>query len=113
MQRGLLTGKIKAGHLFNEGDTRPTTPYYKEPNLTRILSIVEKIRPVAENHNATIAQVVLNWTMHRPGITCVLAGARNPEQVLENAGAVSFKLLREETGHIDNLIAGFKLETNF
>jgi aryl-alcohol dehydrogenase-like predicted oxidoreductase len=113
MQRGLLTGKIKAGHLFNDGDTRPTTPYYKEPNLTKILSIVEKIRPVAENHNATIAQVVLNWTMHRPGITCVLAGARNPEQVLDNAGAVSFNLLREETALIDNLIAGFKLETNF
>jgi aryl-alcohol dehydrogenase-like predicted oxidoreductase len=112
MQRGLLTGKIKPGHKFNEGDTRPSTPYYKEPNLTKILTIVDKMRPVAENHNATVAQVVLNWTMNRPGITCVLAGARNSEQVLENTGAVGFKLLGEETALIDNLIADFKLETN-
>jgi aryl-alcohol dehydrogenase-like predicted oxidoreductase len=112
MQRGLLTGKIQSGHLFNDGDTRPSTPYYKEPNLSKILTIVEKIRPVAENHNATIAQVVLNWTMNRPGITCVLAGARNPEQVLDNAGALSFKLLVEETALIDSMIADFKLETN-
>jgi aryl-alcohol dehydrogenase-like predicted oxidoreductase len=112
MQRGLLTGRIKAGHQFNEGDTRPSTPYYKEPNLTKILTIVEKMRPVAENHNATIAQVVLNWTMNRPGITCVLAGARNRGQVLENTGTAGFKLLSEETDLIDSLVSDFKLETN-
>jgi aryl-alcohol dehydrogenase-like predicted oxidoreductase len=112
MQRGLLTGKISAGHQFNEGDTRPSTPYYKEPNLTNILKIVEKIQPVADNHKASVAQVVLNWTMNRPGITCVLAGARNPAQVLDNCGAVKFILQREETELIDKLAAGFKLETN-
>jgi aryl-alcohol dehydrogenase-like predicted oxidoreductase len=112
MQRGLLTGKIKTGHQFNEGDTRPSTPYYKEPNLTNILNIVEKMRPIADNHNATVAQVVLNWTMNRPGITCVLAGARNPGQVLDNAGAVSFRLLKEEVDLIDGLIADFTLVTN-
>jgi aryl-alcohol dehydrogenase-like predicted oxidoreductase len=112
MQRGLLTGKIKPGHKFNEGDNRPSTPYYKEPNLTNILKLVEKMQPVANNHNATIAQVVLNWTMNRPGITCVLAGARNPGQVLDNAGAVSFSLQKEEVRLIDSLIADFTLTAN-
>jgi aryl-alcohol dehydrogenase-like predicted oxidoreductase len=112
MQRGLLTGKIQKDHHFNEGDNRPSTPYYKEPNFSSILKIVESIRPVADNHKATIAQVVLNWTMNRPGITCVLAGARNPLQVLDNAGAVSFRLLKEEVDRIDNLISGFTLVTN-
>jgi aryl-alcohol dehydrogenase-like predicted oxidoreductase len=112
MQRGLLTGKIKTDHQFNEGDTRPSTPYYREPNISNIINLVEKIRPVADNHNATIAQVVLNWTMNRPGITCVLAGARNPEQVLDNTGAVSFRLLKEEVDLIDSLASDFKLVTN-
>lgn len=112
MQRGLLTGKMKAGHKFNEGDTRPSTPFYKEPNLTNILNRVEKMKPVADNHNASIAQVVLNWTMNRPGISCVLAGARNPGQVLDNTGAAGFRLLREEVEFIDNLIADFTLVTN-
>lgn len=109
LQRGLLTGKIKPGHHFNEGDNRPTTPYYKEPNLTNILKLVEKMQPVADNHKATIAQVVLNWTMNRPGITCVLAGARNPGQVLDNAGAVSFRLQEDEVGLIDKLLEDFTL----
>jgi len=112
MQRGLLTGKIKPGHKFNEGDNRPSTTYYKEPNLTNILKLVEKMQPVADNHNATIAQVVLNWTMNRPGITCVLAGARNPGQVLDNAGAVSFSLQKEEVELIESLIADFTLTAN-
>ena len=112
MQRGLLTGKIKAGHKFNEGDTRPGTPYYKEPNLTNTVNLIEKMRPVAENHNATIAQVVLNWTMNRPGITCVLAGARDPGQVLDNAGAVRFRLLKEEVDLIDKLVNDFTIVIN-
>jgi aryl-alcohol dehydrogenase-like predicted oxidoreductase len=82
LQRGLLTGKIKPGHKFNEGDNRPATIFYKEPNLSNILSFLGKLRPVAEKYHATLSQLVLNWTFRQPGITCALAGARNPAQVL-------------------------------
>lgn len=111
LQRGLLSGKIKPGHKFNEGDTRPDTPYYKEPNLSNILSFLEKIRPFAEGHNVTLAQLVLNWTLHQPGITCALAGARNPAQVLDNAGAASFKLTDEEIKTINQYISEIQINT--
>lgn len=111
MQRGLLTGKITPGYKFNTGDNRPSTPYYKEPNLSKILGFLEKIKPVAAERNITLAQLVLNWTTQQPGITCVLAGARTPAQVLENIGAVNFLLSKEEMDRINNLLAGITIVT--
>jgi Predicted oxidoreductases (related to aryl-alcohol dehydrogenases) len=111
MQRGLLTGKIKPGHKFNEGDSRPDTPYFKEPNLSNILTFLEMIRPIAEGHNATLSQLVLNWTIQQPGITCALAGARNPAQVLENAGAVQFSLTTDEIKSINNYLSDIQINT--
>jgi aryl-alcohol dehydrogenase-like predicted oxidoreductase len=111
LQRGLLTGKIKPGHKFNDGDTRPSTPYYKEPNLSNILGLLEKLKPVAEAHNSTLSQLVLNWTILQPGITCALAGARNPEQVLENLGASKFRLKEEEIKLINKYISELSIDT--
>lgn len=111
LQRGLLTGKIKPGHEFKEGDTRPNTPYYKEPNLSRILTFLEKIKPIAGNHDASLSQLVLNWTIRQPGITCALAGARDPRQVLENLGAVRFILSDDEIQEINNYITSLTIDT--
>lgn len=110
LQRGLLTGKIQPGHKFNEGDSRPDTPFYKEPNLSNISGFVEKLKPIAASNNATISQVVLNWTIQQPGITCALAGARNPAQVLENAGAAEFRLSTSEIQEINKYIAETQID---
>ena len=102
LQRGVLTGKITADYKFAEGDHRPTTPFFKEPNLSRINAFLDKIKPIAEAQKATMAQLVLNWTMNQPGITCVLAGARNERQVLENLKAAALKVSDEELSFIRN-----------
>lgn len=111
LQRGLLAGSIKAGHKFNEGDTRPGTLYYREPNLTLILKMTEKLKEIADARKVTLSQLVLNWTMLQPGITCVLSGARNDKQVLENIRAAGFRLSDEELASINSLLAELKLET--
>lgn len=111
LQRGLLTGKIKQGHRFNEGDSRPSTFYYREPNLSRIIAFTEKLKEIADERNVTVAQLVLNWTMQQPGVTCTLAGARDPAQVLDNVKAASFTLSGEETDRINTLLSNVKLET--
>jgi aryl-alcohol dehydrogenase-like predicted oxidoreductase len=111
LQRGLLTGKIKSGHTFNDGDSRPSSPFYKEPNLTRILEFLNKIKPIADERNVTLSQLVLNWTIQQPGITCALAGSRNPQQVLDNLGATAFILSAEEISRINNMISDLQIDT--
>lgn len=110
LQRGVLTGKITADYQFGEGDHRPTTPFFKEPNLSRINTFLEKIKPIAELRQATLAQLVLNWTMHQPGITSILAGARSEKQVLENLKALTIKLTEEEFAFIRKELNKLSLE---
>jgi aryl-alcohol dehydrogenase-like predicted oxidoreductase len=111
LQRGLLTGKMKPGQKFNDGDSRPISPFYKEPNFTNIIGFLEKLKPIADDRKVTLSQLVLNWTIQQPGITCALAGARNPAQVVENIGAAAFKLTKEEIAGINILIADIQIDT--
>jgi aryl-alcohol dehydrogenase-like predicted oxidoreductase len=111
LQRGLLTGKIKSGHKFGEGDSRPASPYYKEPNLSRIIKLTDDLSEIANERNVTLSQLVLNWTLQQPGITCALAGARNAAQVLDNVKSVDFCLTDEELKKINALLSDIRLDT--
>jgi len=110
LQRGLLTGKIKPDYRFNEGDSRPTTPYFRIGNLIKINEFLGRIRPIADEKNASLAQLVLRWCMQMPGMSCVLSGARNPEQVRENSGALNFSLTEQEMNKINTLLDELELE---
>ncbi len=109
LHRGLLTGKITSGYQFKEGDTRSKLPYFKGENLSKVNHFLQKIKPIAENRNISLAQLVINWTMKQPGITCVLVGARSPEQVEENIKATGFELSAEETTAIHSELDKLKL----
>jgi aryl-alcohol dehydrogenase-like predicted oxidoreductase len=96
LQRGLLTGKIKRDHKFNDGDTRENNRFYKPENIDRTNSFLQKIKPIADGYGVTLTQLVINWTTRQPSMDCVLVGARDEKQVLENVKALSFKLTDEE-----------------
>jgi len=100
LQRGLLTGKITPGYEFGEGDNRPSTPYFQPGNLQKVNAFLEEIRPIADEKNATLSQLVLAWTIAQPGITVALAGARNRKQVEDNAGAMELRLSRKDIEEI-------------
>ncbi len=109
LQRGLLTGKIKPGHHFNEGDTREGNRFYTDENIKRTNDLLERIASIAEKHDSTITQLVINWTIHQPGVACVLVGARNAEQVNDNAQSLSFSLTEEEINEITKAADEFRL----
>lgn len=96
LQRGLLTGKITSDYTFNEGDHRPNSRYFKEPNLSRTNEFLQKIKPIADGHDVTLGQLVINWTLQQPGITAALVGARNDQQVEQNSKALEFTISDEE-----------------
>lgn len=100
LERGLLTGKMKPGYTFSEGDHRANLYFYEDENLKRTAAFLDKIKPLADDKNASLSQLVLRWTIEQPGITIALAGARNAVQSIQNAKAVDVKLSREELDFI-------------
>ncbi len=110
LQRGLLTGKIKPGYKFDDDDHRGENAFFQPQNVRRVNAFLDEIRPIAESHNATLGQLAINWTVHRPGITAALVGARNPKQAAENARALDFQLTAEETKRINDLLERLEIE---
>ncbi|MEI9909808.1 MAG: aldo/keto reductase [Bacteroidota bacterium] len=110
LQRGLLTGKLKPGHIFSEGDHRQDLSHFTHENIRRTNAMLDKLRPLAASKNATVAQLVLRWTIDQPGITIALAGARNVEQAVQNAKAVDVKLSPGEISFINQQIENLELQ---
>lgn len=110
LQRGLLTGKIRPDTTFGEGDTRPDEVWFQEENIRRVNKFLDEIRPIAESKGATLAQLVIQWTLQQPGITIALVGARNPKQAEENAKAAHITFTSDEAKMIDNKLDLVTLE---
>ncbi|MCA6449426.1 MAG: aldo/keto reductase [Chitinophagaceae bacterium] len=109
LQRGLLTGKIKPGHQFNEGDTREGNRFYSDENIRRINGFLDDLRSLAADKNASLAQLVIAWTLRQPGITLALVGARNAEQASQNARASNIQLSHEELQLINDKLGKLEL----
>ncbi len=104
LQRGLLTGKITSGYAFEEGDSRKGSKFYSDEFVEKTNAFLAELKPLADEKGATLSQLVLNWTVSRPGITVALVGARNAEQSIQNAAALDFSLSESERIFIDDLV---------
>lgn len=110
LQRGLLTGKMTPGQDFEEGDARSESSYYSDQNIERTNSFLDAIKPIADKHNATLAQLTIQWTLQQPGITIALVGARNKEQATQNAKAADINLSDEELSKINEELDALELD---
>ena len=104
LESGLLTGTILPGTNFPKGDFRRDNEKFTDENIRRADNFVLQLKPLAEDKKITIAQLVLRWTLQRNGITAVLAGAKTPEQAIENAKAGDIFLTKKEMGYIDSIL---------
>ena len=68
------------------------------------------MRPIADQYQATFAQIALNWLFHEPGIVSAIVGIRTREQAVENAKSVDFILSDEERRQIRSLFEDLELE---
>ena len=71
--------------------------------------MLQEIKPIAESHNATLAQLIINWTMRQPAMDCVLVGARDEKQVMDNVKSLDFTLSNEELRKMRELAENLKL----
>ncbi|MEK1932334.1 MAG: aldo/keto reductase [Pararhizobium sp.] len=102
---GLLSGAIGADRVFSGDDQRKDNPRFSVGNRQKATAFADVIRPVAEKHGASIARIVIAWTLAQPGVTFALCGARNPAQALDNARAGTIRLDAADLSAVDAAIA--------
>lgn len=104
MAMGLLTGKLTPERKLKEGDVRLTRPRFSKENRIRVQTMLKELKPIADQYDLTMPQFVLAWTVAQPGVTHVLAGARNPQQALENAKAGNLEINESDLNTISQIL---------
>lgn len=101
LMKGLLAGKLPRDHVFPPNDGRAKYPMFQGEEWRKTQDFLDELRAIAAETGRTVAQLVINWTIHRPGITAALCGAKRPYQIEENAGALGWRLSDAQLARID------------
>jgi len=105
LMKGLLAGRIGADAELDERDSRRNYPMYQGEEWEKNLAFVARLREIAADAGRTVAHLVVNWTIHQPGITAALCGAKRPWQIEETAGAMGWQLTPAQSAGIEAAIA--------
>ncbi len=105
---GILTGRtMEQVQATWDGPWRESS-FYKRllgpENAERSFAVADGLRPVAEELNATVAQVAIAWVLHQPGVAAAIAGSRSETHTRENAGAARLSLSPEILARLEALI---------
>lgn len=101
---GLLSGKFSADGTGPEG-TRRASFDFPVVDKPRAFRVVDAMRPIAQQHQVSVAQVALAWLLSRPQVSTVILGAKTPEQLADNLGASQLELTTDELKTLDEASA--------
>lgn len=97
---GFLSGKYGRDDDKPQGARRAAFDF-PPVDKDKGFAVVDAMRPIAEAHGASVAQVALAWLLHQPVVTSVIVGAKRPEQLQDNLGAVDLTLAADELATLD------------
>jgi aryl-alcohol dehydrogenase-like predicted oxidoreductase len=83
MGSGMLTGAMTRDRIASlpDDDWRKRSPGFQEPELTRRLELVERLKAVAARHGVSPGAVAVAWTLRNPAVDGAIVGFRRPDQV--------------------------------
>ena len=97
---GLLSGKYGRDQAGEQGSRR-TSFDFPPVNKERAYDCIDAMRPIAQAHGVSVAQIALAWLLHQPQVTSVIVGARRPEQLADNLAATRVTLSAAELEQLD------------
>ncbi len=89
--RGVLAGRIASKDDLDEGDFRKSNPRFQDETLRHNLGIVDKVKEVAAELDATPGQVALAWLLHQEGVVTI-PGTKRRTYLEENVAAADLTL---------------------
>jgi aryl-alcohol dehydrogenase-like predicted oxidoreductase len=99
---GLLSGKFGRGQAGEEGSRRNSfdfPPVQRE----RAYDCIDAMRPIAQAHGVSVAQIALAWLLHQPQVTSVIVGAKRTDQLADNLAATKVALSAAELRSLDEV----------
>ena len=109
LAKGFLSGRYHADTQYRDGDWRGDMKLFHEEGLTQNRSLLELLADLAEQKNATPAQITLAWELAKNPNLVPIPGTTKPERVRENFGAVEIGLTPAEVAAFDEALSHMDL----
>ncbi|UFH53198.1 aldo/keto reductase [Spirosoma sp. KNUC1025] len=90
--------KPTEGRVVEGGSPVPQAVVPEETFYT----ITDALDEIAAETGKSVAQVSINWLLHRPTVSSIIIGARNEEQLRQNLDAVGWNLTTEQIKKLDS-----------
>lgn len=114
LANGFLSGKYDKSSQFDaETDYRSIMPQFQPENIDRNNDLLTLLQKLAEQNNATPAQISLAWMLCKKPYIVPIPGTRRLSRLLENAGAADVTLSAEEVSDIDEALNGMEMSEVF
>ena len=84
--------------------SEPTSPRFQGVNLEHNLELVARLRQIAEEQGASVAQVAIAWVLSRGDDIVALVGARRRDRLQESLGALDVELGESELARIEEAV---------
>ncbi|HNT50693.1 MAG TPA: aldo/keto reductase [Cyclobacteriaceae bacterium] len=107
--KGFLTGAISADTKFDSSDFRNTVPRFTEENRKANQALVDLVKKIAEEKNASPAQIALAWLLAQKPWIVPIPGTTKIHRLEENVGAVNVSLSVNELGRINTALEEIKI----
>jgi aryl-alcohol dehydrogenase-like predicted oxidoreductase len=104
LSRGLISGHWTPERQLAASDFRTRAPRFQGENLERNLELVDALRRVAEEKQASVAQIVIAWVLSRGEDIVPLIGARTRERLQEALGALEVGLDDHDLERIERVV---------
>ena len=114
LANGFLSGKYDKSSQFDaETDYRSVMPQFQPENIDRNHDLLTLLQKLAEQNNATPAQISLAWMLCKKPYLVPIPGTRRLSRLLENAGAADVTLSAEEVSVIDETLNSMEMSEVF
>ncbi|WP_090641615.1 aldo/keto reductase [Mucilaginibacter sp. OK283] len=103
--KGFLTGAINGSTIFDKSDYRNTVPRFSEENRKANQALVDVLGHIAEDKNATSAQIALAWLLSQKPWIVPIPGTTKIHRLEENLGAADIQLSANDLLEISNSLS--------
>ncbi|KAG4080503.1 hypothetical protein HA402_013961 [Bradysia odoriphaga] len=107
--KGFLTGAITKDTKFDNDDFRSIVPRFQPENIAANQGLVDLVNTIAQNNNATPAQVALSWLLAQKPWIVPIPGTTKLHRLQENIGGANLSLTADELDNINAALATIKI----
>lgn len=107
--KGFLTGQIEVNTEFSKNDFRNGIPRFNEENRQANMALVELVKQIAHQKNATPAQIALAWINAQKPWIVPIPGTTKVHRLEENAGSVNVTLTTDDLNKIQNALSTIEI----